>query len=128
MNNQKTLFVILDGAADAGDKTPLSEAHTPNLDLIARHGMCGMFEPTYPAGYNIASFSDITTLKLLGCFDYSKYSGRGYFEALGVGIKTRPGCVYIRANFATVDKKQHLTDRRAGRIETGLDELADAIN
>lgn len=128
MTNGKFLFTILDGAADVGIKTPLGEAKKPNLDMLAQHSMCGMFEPTMPKGYNIASFSDITTLQLLGCFDYSKYTGRGYFEALGVGIKTRPGSIYLRANFATIDKKWNIIDRRAGRTEEGLDELTAVIN
>jgi len=126
--NNKILFLILDGAADVGAKTPLSEARKPNLDMLAQHSLCGMFEPIMPPGYNIASFSDITTLQLLGCFDYSKYTGRGYFEALGVGIKTRPGSVYLRANFSTVDKKWNIIDRRAGRADEGLDDLTEAIN
>ncbi|MFH1630949.1 MAG: 2,3-bisphosphoglycerate-independent phosphoglycerate mutase [Candidatus Aenigmatarchaeota archaeon] len=124
----KLLFVILDGAADTGTKTPLSTARKPNLDMFASHSICGLFDPSMPAGYNIASFSDITTLQLLGCFAYNKYTGRGYFEALGAGIKTRPGAVYLRANFSTLDKKWNITDRRAGRDESGLEELTKAIN
>jgi len=44
--------------------------------------------------------------------------GRGVIEALGLGIELKPGDVCARANFATLDAKGIVTDRRAGRIPT----------
>ena len=39
-------------------------------------------------------------------------------EALGLGVEFKPGDVCARANFATLDEKGIVTDRRAGRIAT----------
>jgi 2,3-bisphosphoglycerate-independent phosphoglycerate mutase len=44
--------------------------------------------------------------------------GRGVIEALGLGMELKPGDVCARANFATLDAKGIVTDRRAGRIPT----------
>ena len=44
--------------------------------------------------------------------------GRGVIEALGLGVELKPGDVCARANFATLDAKGIVTDRRAGRIPT----------
>jgi 2,3-bisphosphoglycerate-independent phosphoglycerate mutase len=124
----KLLFIVMDGAADLPDaegKTPLSTAKKPNLDMLAAHSYCGLWEAKVPKGYNIASFSDIAILQLLGCDDYP---GRGYLEALGIGMSPELGSVCLRANFATVDSKQNIIDRRAGRDENGLDELAASLD
>jgi 2,3-bisphosphoglycerate-independent phosphoglycerate mutase len=44
--------------------------------------------------------------------------GRGVIEALGLGMVLQPGDICARANFATLDAKGIITDRRAGRIPT----------
>jgi len=126
--NNKILFTILDGAADIPDKngnTPLSIARKPYLDMLAKHSHYGLWQARIPSGYNIASATDLTTLQMLGCADYP---GRGYLEALGIGLQPNPGSVCLRANFATVNEKRNIIDRRAGRDEKGLDELASAVN
>jgi len=46
--------------------------------------------------------------------------GRGVLEALGIGLELGPEDVAARGNFATVDEKGVLTDRRAGRLPTEL--------
>ena len=71
--------------------------------------------------------SDIATLSLLGYGSRRYFVGRGYLEALGVGVKPRKDELYIRGNFATVDENLKILDRRAGREEFGLDELARAL-
>lgn len=124
----KTLFVILDGAPDVGKKTPLSEANKPNIDWLASHSICGMWQAKLPKNYSLTNFSDIGTSQLLGCYEYP---GRGYLEALGIGLKPEKNAIYLRANFATVKKLGSgygIVDRRSGRDETGLDELAKEIN
>jgi 2,3-bisphosphoglycerate-independent phosphoglycerate mutase len=44
--------------------------------------------------------------------------GRGVIEALGLGMELKPGDVCARANYATLDERGIVTDRRAGRIPT----------
>ncbi|MEM7813532.1 MAG: phosphoglycerate mutase [Candidatus Aenigmatarchaeota archaeon] len=128
MSKPKVLFVIMDGAADEGTDTPLMTAKMPNLDLLARNSLCGMWEgPKAPPGYNLRSLSELGTLQLLG-YGADETPGRGYLEALGIGLKPNRRAVYVRANFATVDKNLKIVDRRAGRDERGLDELAKLLS
>jgi 2,3-bisphosphoglycerate-independent phosphoglycerate mutase len=44
--------------------------------------------------------------------------GRGFLEAAGIDYHMTEDDLLIRINFATVDKKGVITDRRAGRIDT----------
>ena len=43
-------------------------------------------------------------------------------------MDTRPGDICFRVNFATVDEQLRIIDRRAGRINSGTDQLAAALN
>jgi 2,3-bisphosphoglycerate-independent phosphoglycerate mutase len=133
--NKKVLFVILDGIADVLEQTPLQLANKPNLDVITKNGFSGLLE-NREADHPDSGISNFT---LLG-YDKSEYPGRGYLEALGIGLKPIPGSVYMRANFATVKESMqdelktgtyepHLTvtDRRAGRDMSGLFEMSKDI-
>ncbi|MBI5061042.1 MAG: 2,3-bisphosphoglycerate-independent phosphoglycerate mutase [Candidatus Aenigmarchaeota archaeon] len=135
---KKTLFIILDGAAEprANDdlrssgigKSALSLAEKPNLDVLASNSFCGMWAgPKAPKNYNVKSLSELATLELLG-YSWSDSPGRGFLEALGIGLRPKKNSIYFRANFATVDKKLNIIDRRAGRDETGLKALSKKIN
>lgn len=116
--NLKTILLISDGMADRpikelGLKTPLEAAVKPNLDHIAKNGVCGIMDLIAPG---IPPGSDTATLALLG-YDPSKvYSGRGALEAEGSGVEVLPGDVAFRCNFATVNDNLVVLDRRAGRI------------
>jgi len=124
----KILFVIIDGAADEGTSTPLMTAKMPNLDLLAQNSLCGLWEgPKAPPGYNVRSLSELGTMQLFG-YTARESPGRGYFEALGLNMKPDKRAVYVRANFATVGENLKIIDRRAGRDERGLDELAKLLN
>jgi len=122
---KKILFVVLDGAADrptVDTRTPLMEANIPFLDRLAQEGILGIMDvlaPGTPPG------SDTAHLSLLGYNLKEVYTGRGPFEAAGVGIDVQPGDIAFRGNFATV-KDGAVIDRRAGRIDD-THELSDAI-
>lgn len=121
---RKILLVVLDGVSDRpiDGKTPLQMAKKPNLDLIASLGINGIMDPIKPG---IRPGSDVSHLALLGYDPYKVYTGRGPFEAAGVGIRLEEGDVAFRCNFATM-KDGIVVDRRAGRIRD-TSELAKAI-
>jgi 2,3-bisphosphoglycerate-independent phosphoglycerate mutase len=120
----KILLVVLDGAGDIGNQTPLSMAKKPNMDALAEKGRLGLLD----IGYKKDVDSDVGYLSLLGCYSKQDYPGRGYLEALGLGLSPRPKDVCIRGNFATLDPSGMLADRRAGRDEEGLEELAERLD
>ncbi len=121
----KILLIVLDGASDrpVGGKTPLSEAGMANLDKLAYGGINGIMDTVGPG---IRPGSDTSHLAILGYDPHTYYTGRGPFEAAGVGIDVKGGDIAFRVNFATVENGL-VTDRRAGRI-SDTDELAKAIN
>jgi 2,3-bisphosphoglycerate-independent phosphoglycerate mutase len=125
----KALLLICDGMADRpvhelANKTPLEIANKPNMDWLAKHGICGIMDTIAPG---VPPGSDTAHLAILGYDPYEVYTGRGPFEAAGAGIDLKPGDVAFRANYATVDRNMVITDRRAGRIQ-GTEPLADAIS
>ncbi|MEM2281248.1 MAG: 2,3-bisphosphoglycerate-independent phosphoglycerate mutase [Candidatus Bathyarchaeia archaeon] len=114
----KALLIIGDGMADRplkelGWRTPLEAANKPSMNHLASVGVCGMIDPIAPG---IPPGSDTATLALLGYDALKVYTGRGALEALGWGIEVAEGDVCLRCNFATVDEKMMVLDRRAGRI------------
>jgi 2,3-bisphosphoglycerate-independent phosphoglycerate mutase len=126
----KGIIMIIDGMADRplkelGDKTPLEAAQTPNMDQMARLGINGIMDSIKPG---IRPGSDTAHLSILGYDPYQVYTGRGPFEAAGVGVKVLPGDIAFRCNFSTANEDSIITDRRAGRIREGTDKLADTLN
>ncbi|MDI9617989.1 2,3-bisphosphoglycerate-independent phosphoglycerate mutase [Methanothermobacter sp.] len=126
----KGVIMIIDGMADRpieslGGKTPLEAAKTPNMDRLASSGINGIMDPIKPG---IRAGSDTSHLSILGYDPYTVYTGRGPFEAAGVGLDVRPGDIAFRCNFATADDDLVITDRRAGRIRSGTSQIAEAIN
>ncbi|MGC9122587.1 MAG: 2,3-bisphosphoglycerate-independent phosphoglycerate mutase [Thermoplasmata archaeon] len=127
---KKILLIILDGLGDRPSKelnfkTPLQAARKRNMDFLASNGIVGLMDPIAPG---IRPGSDTSHLNLLGYDPYKIYTGRGPFEALGLGMDLRPGDIAFRGNFATVDDDLNVIDRRAGRIESGTDRLAESLN
>lgn len=119
----KGILVIADGLGgrltDWGNATCLERARTPNLDELTRRGATGLMDPIAPG---VRPGSDTAHLSIFGYDPYKVYTGRGSFEALGIGMDVRPGDVCFRANFATVeerDGKLIVLDRRAGRLAEG---------
>jgi len=125
----KILMLILDGIGDRpvkelDRKTPLEKAKTPNLDEFAEKGVNGIMDTIAPG---VIPGSDTGHLALLGYDPYEVYTGRGPFEAAGIGLEVEPGQVAFRCNFSTIEDGK-LTDRRADRIKEGTGELAEAVN
>jgi len=81
-----------------------------------------------PIAPGIRAGSDTSHLAILGYDPFTTYTGRGPFEAAGIGMDVRKGDIAFRCNFATVDEDMVVLDRRAGRIEEGTHELAAAVH
>src|SRR5580658_6759015 len=118
--NAKLALLVLDGLGDIATKeqnylTPLEAASTPNLDRLAKEGAQGRMIPVAPG---ITPGSGPGHLGLFGYDPLEFRVGRGVIEALGLGVELKPGDVCARANFATLDAKGIVADRRAGRIPT----------
>lgn len=129
----KCVLVICDGLGDRpiedlGGKTPLEAANKPNLDYLASVGINGMM---HPIGPGITPGSDTSHLSIFGYDPYTYYTGRGPFEALGMGLPLGYEDIAFRGNFATVEEKDGdliVLDRRAGRRFDEGDELARSLD
>lgn len=113
----KTIVILGDGMADEpieslGNKTPLEYASTPNMDLMAREGACGMLR-TIPDGFEAGS--DIANMAVLGYAPEQYYTGRGPLEALSMGVDLAPDDIAYRCNLVTIDQNT-MTDFSAGHI------------
>ena len=112
------VYILLDGVGDLpnpklGDLTPLQAASTPALDSLAQRGRMG---EVITVGNDIAPQSDIAVFNMLGYdFKNQAYVGRGVVELLGSGVDFQEGDLALRGNFATIDNRRQILDRRAGR-------------
>jgi 2,3-bisphosphoglycerate-independent phosphoglycerate mutase len=116
----KLALVVLDGLGDVATReqgylTPLEAARTPTLDALSKDSAQGRMIPLAPG---LTPGSGPGHLGLFGYDPLEVQVGRGVIEALGLGMELKPGDVCARANFATLDAKGIVTDRRAGRIPT----------
>jgi 2,3-bisphosphoglycerate-independent phosphoglycerate mutase len=114
---KKLVLVILDGVGDRpieslDGETPLQKAKTPNMDKLAREGKCGLI---YSVGKGFAPESDVAMYAILGYDPFKGYTGRGAFEAFGLGITLGEDEIAFRGNLATVEDGV-IVDARAGRI------------
>ncbi len=137
----KAVVLIGDGLGDRpipdlDGRTPLEAADTPTLDRIAAEGECGLMDPIAPG---IRAGSDTSHLAILGYDPFQVYTGRGPFEALGIGMEVKKGDICFRCNFASLEGDLELAgdgrftgarivDRRAGRIAERTRELAEALD
>lgn len=130
MRKRQGILIISDGLGDRpikalGGLTPLEYANTPNLDRLAREGCTGN---VYPIAPGIPVGTDVGHMEIFGCDSNKYYPGRGPLEALSGGIEIREGDVAFRGNFGTIDEEYTVIDRRAGRIQDGTRELAEALS
>jgi 2,3-bisphosphoglycerate-independent phosphoglycerate mutase len=128
----KLLYIVIDGLGDLPlpelqNRTPLEAAQTPNLDALAASGKLGLM---YTVERGIAPESDVAVMSILGYDPVMYYTGRGPLEAYGAGLRLRDGDLALRCNFATIDSKGRIVDRRVGRNLTTFEanELARSIN
>ena len=123
----KIVYVLLDGVGDLPhpdieNKTPLQAAKTPNMDKVEKDGKMG---GVISVGKGIAPESDIAVFNMLGYkFHHADYAGRGVIEAIGTGMDFKDGDLALRGNFSTLDERDVIIDRRAGRHIEREDALA----
>ena len=129
---KKVVFLVIDGLPDLPEgRTPLSSAYKPNLDFLAKNGICGEILPIEKKFWNETtrtSVSHLANFSLLGYDLKLEEMKRGPLEAVGSDIPYQQGWLALRCNFVTVDSELRVLDRRVGRNSQGLDEIARYIN
>src|SRR4030042_2644791 len=113
----KLVMVVMDGIGGlpVRGKTELETAKTQNLNRFTPKAVCGLIDPI---SYGIPPGSGPSHLALFGYDPFQYEIGRGVMEALGIDIPLSKDDLAVRGNFATVDEKGIIVDRRAGRIPT----------
>jgi len=104
---------------EKGGKTELETARTPVMDKLAALGSLGLLDPIGPG---MTPGSGPAHLALFGYDPIEDNVGRGILSALGVDFPVTDKDVCARMNFCTIDQQGIVTDRRAGRIATDVNE------
>ena len=129
-SDHKLLLVVMDGLGGCprqpDSRTELETAKTPTLDALARDSICGLLDPVAPG---VTPGSGPAHLALFGYDPIKHQIGRGVLSALGVDLELKHSDVPARINFCTLSPDGKVIDRRAGRIETELNQkLIDKLS
>jgi 2,3-bisphosphoglycerate-independent phosphoglycerate mutase len=113
----KYVVLLGDGMADLPipalqGKTPLQAASTPNMDMLAKQGRCGLAR-TVPDGFPPGS--DVANLSVMGYLPQKYYTGRAPLEAAAMGVSLGKEDIAFRCNFVTVEDGI-MSDYSAGHI------------
>lgn len=122
----KYIIVLGDGMADEpieelGNKTPLSYADTPVLDLLSKKSEIGLVH-TIPDG--MSPGSDTANLSVLGYDPKIYYTGRSPLEALSIGVDMKASDISLRCNIVTLSEenvpyeKRKIVDHSSSEIST----------
>ncbi|HHZ05527.1 MAG TPA: cofactor-independent phosphoglycerate mutase [Clostridiales bacterium] len=120
----KYAVVLCDGMADRpvaelGNKTPMSAAHKPAMDMLAANAEVGTVK-TVAAG--LKPGSDVANLSVMGYEPAKYYTGRSPLEAASIGIDLKDTDVTFRCNLVTLSPEDKYADK------TILDYCADDIS
>ena len=97
-----------------GNKTLLQYANTPNMDMLAKMGRCGMLK-TVQDGFHPGS--EVANSSILGYDQNEVYEGRGPLEAASIGVDLAPDDMAIRCNIICIEG-DHIKNHSCGRLET----------
>jgi 2,3-bisphosphoglycerate-independent phosphoglycerate mutase len=126
----KYVVVIGDGMTDypleeLNGQTPLQKAKIPNMDFLAKNGICGRIQ-TVPPGMEPGS--DVANLSIMGYDPKKYYTGRGPLEAASMGAELLDEDVAFRCNLIT-EEDGLLADFNAGHISTTeASEIIETLN
>ena len=122
-NNTKIVLLIMDGVGglpnNDKNETELEAAFTPHLDKLAEESICGL---QTPVGNGITPGSGPGHLGVFGYNPLTYQVGRGVLAAGGINFDLKDGDIAARGNFCTIDSEGKVTDRRAGRIATEINQ------
>lgn len=113
----KIVLLVIDGLGGLPQpETGLTELETADLPNLDRLAACSDVGLTVPLAPGVTVGSGPGHLALFGYDPLRFRFQRGALSAMGIGFDMQPGDVAARCNFATVDERGLIIDRRAGRI------------